>query len=63
VVLDDRTARNYDLEGNLGMFAGDEMIGGQPLGDNSERRLGNNNGENGMMIDDDMLIDDHTEAP
>jgi DNA-directed RNA polymerase subunit beta' len=63
VILDDRTARSYDLEGNLGMFAADEMIGGQPLGDNSERRLGNNNGENGMMIDDDMLIDDHTEAP
>jgi DNA-directed RNA polymerase subunit beta' len=63
VILDDRTARSYDLEGNLGMFAADEMIGGQPLGDSSERRLGNNNGENGMMIDDDMLIDDHTEAP
>jgi DNA-directed RNA polymerase subunit beta' len=67
VVLDDRTARNYDLEGNLGMFAGDEMIGGRTLDENGERRMpsssGDDNGGSEMMIDDDMLIDDHTEAP
>jgi DNA-directed RNA polymerase subunit beta' len=78
VVLDDRTARNYDIEGSLNMLADDEMIGGQSVSDGSNRRLngegdgndnenadgnGNGNGGRSMLDDDDLLIDDQTEAP
>ena len=66
VVLDDRTARNYDIEGSLNMLADDEMIGGRSVADGSNRRLpneGDNNGGSAMLDDDDLLIDDQTEAP
>lgn len=71
VVLGDRTARNYDIEGNLSMLSDDEMIGGMLIEDSGSRRSssGDDSGEfisgddMGMMdLDDDLLIDDQTEA-
>jgi DNA-directed RNA polymerase subunit beta' len=72
VVLDDLTARNYDIEGNLSILADDEMIGGLSIEEGGLRRsssssedtddfsLGN---EMAMLdLDDDLLIDDQTEA-
>lgn len=65
VVLDDRTARTYDLEGNLGMLSDEEMIGGNTGdGNDGKNNTGaNGNGNNNSLLDDDILIDDHTEAP
>ncbi len=66
VVLDDRTARNYDIEGSLNMLTDDEMIGGRSLGDGSNRRSASDedgNGGSAMLDDDNLLIDDQTEAP
>ena len=70
VVLDDRTARNYDIEGSLNMLADDEMIGGRSVADGTNHRPngdedGDDNGNGGrpMLDDDDLLIDDQTEAP
>lgn len=65
VVLDDRTARTYELEGNLGMLSDEEMIGGGPGdGDDGKSNVAaNGNGNNSPLLDDDILIDDHTEAP
>lgn len=63
VVLDDRTARSYELEGNLGVLSDDEMIGGLSMDEPGTRRnLSNTNGggNNGMIDDDDFLIDDQT---
>ncbi|MGF1567301.1 MAG: DNA-directed RNA polymerase subunit beta' [Nodosilinea sp.] len=71
VVLDDRTARNYDLEGNLGMLTDDDMIGGggMTIEEGSPRRATGAEDEDDLallgdmpLIDDDMLIDDQTEA-
>jgi DNA-directed RNA polymerase subunit beta' len=67
VVLDDRTARSYDVEGNLNMLSDDEMVGGRSVADGTTRRPtaeGEGNGGAGAapMIDDDLLIDDQTEA-
>ncbi|PSN15436.1 DNA-directed RNA polymerase subunit beta'' [filamentous cyanobacterium CCT1] len=68
VVLDDFTARSYDLEGNLSMLNDDEMIGGMSLDEGGSRGGGASNGDfaglgNGAgMDDDDLLIDDQTEA-
>lgn len=60
VVLDDRTARSYEMEGNLGVLADEEMIGGSPAADVPNRPSVGGNGQGG---DDDLLIDDQTEAP
>jgi DNA-directed RNA polymerase subunit beta' len=64
VVLDDRTARSYDMEGTLTLLADDEMIGGSSLEDSGVRRPGNaaeDGDEFSMMdLDDDLLIDDQT---
>jgi DNA-directed RNA polymerase subunit beta' len=72
VVLDDLTARNYDLEGNLSMISDDEMIGGMSIDEGGTRRppansedggdLGVNEEMSMLDIDDDLLIDDQTEA-
>jgi len=60
VVLDDRTARSYEIEGNLGVLADEEMIGGAPGADAPNRPALGGNGQDGG--DEDLLIDDQTEA-
>ncbi|HSM82391.1 MAG TPA: DNA-directed RNA polymerase subunit beta' [Nodosilinea sp.] len=66
VVLDDFTARSYDLEGNLSMLNDDEMIGGMSVEDGGPRREGNGDfpgfANGASLPDDDLLIDDHTDA-
>ncbi len=63
VVLDDFTARSYDLEGNLSMLNDDEMIGGMSIEEGAPRSNGDFPGMgNGVNLDDDLLIDDQTEA-
>lgn len=77
VVLDDRTARTYELEGNFGMLPDDEVIGiggglGTPIQfeedeeaiDIDDEELARGLGSSPSILDDDdLLIDDHTEAP
>lgn len=64
VILDDRTARTYDLEGNLGMLSDEEMIGGIGGNKGEESKQSSDNGNDSPFLeDDDLLIDDHTEAP
>jgi len=66
VVLDDRTARSYDLEGGLSILADDdEMIGGSPLDEGGLRRPSalSEEGDDFLRMgldDDDLLIDDQT---
>jgi DNA-directed RNA polymerase subunit beta' len=64
VVLDDFTARSYDLEGNLSMLNDDEMIGGMSVEDGGGAR-GNGDfgalGNGTALDDDDLLIDDQTD--
>jgi len=67
VVLDDRTARNYDLEGSLGMLGDDEMIGGSMEEGKSKTDDDDDDDDqspNGTILDDDddLLIDDQTQA-
>ncbi len=66
VVLDDRTARNYDLEGSLGMLGDDEMIGGSMEEEKSKTDDDDDDDQspNGNILDDDddLLIDDQTQA-
>ncbi|MBE9137783.1 DNA-directed RNA polymerase subunit beta' [Nodosilinea sp. LEGE 07088] len=64
VVLDDFTARSYDLDGNLNMLSDDEMIGGMSVDDGSSRGNGEAppSGNGASLDDDDLLIDDQTEA-
>ncbi|MBD0334302.1 MAG: DNA-directed RNA polymerase subunit beta' [Cyanobacteria bacterium Co-bin13] len=68
VVLDDRTARTYEMEGNFGMLSDDDVVGGQfdeddadedEDDDDSPKGLGNGPS---LLDDDDLLIDDHTQA-
>jgi DNA-directed RNA polymerase subunit beta' len=66
VVLDDFTARSYDLEGNLSMLNDDEMIGGMSLDDGGTRGAAGNGdlaalGNGSGLDDDDLLIDDQTD--
>ena len=62
VVLDDFTARSYDLEGNLTMLNDDEMIGGMSVEDGIPRGNGDfpGLGNGADLEDDDLLIDDQT---
>ncbi|MDJ0704846.1 MAG: DNA-directed RNA polymerase subunit beta' [Leptolyngbyaceae cyanobacterium MO_188.B28] len=64
VVLDDRTARTYDLEGGLDVLSDDGMVGRAP-GEAPNR--GGNSGSFGdslpPFLADDALIDDQSEAP
>ena len=61
VVLDDRTARTYDLEGGLDVLSDEGMVG-RNQGDGANR--GNTFGDNlPPFLDDDALIDDQSEAP
>ncbi|ASC72762.1 DNA-directed RNA polymerase subunit beta' [Halomicronema hongdechloris C2206] len=60
MVLDDRTARTYELEGNLGVLSDDDMVVGNDTDSDTQRRAGNGSG---IAHDDDLLIDDQTEAP
>ncbi|HEY9737589.1 MAG TPA: DNA-directed RNA polymerase subunit beta' [Trichocoleus sp.] len=72
VVLDDRTARTYELEGNFGMLPDDEIIGSgyedeeadddDDDDDDDDLPRGMGNGPS-ILDDDDILIDDHTQAP
>lgn len=62
VVLDDETARTYDFENGFGVLQDDEMIG------LSTTQLGGDRGQMGGGMpsfedDDDLLIDDNSEAP
>jgi len=59
MVLDDRTARTYELEGNLGVLSDDDIVVGNDMDPDAQRRAGNGSG----VVDDDLLIDDQTEAP
>ncbi|WP_008319320.1 DNA-directed RNA polymerase subunit beta' [Leptolyngbya sp. PCC 6406] len=59
VVLDDKTARTYELEAGLGILPDDEDIIGLQIEGNGS--LGLPNGES--LDDDDLLIDDNTTAP
>lgn len=74
VVLDDRTARTYDMESGLGMLADDEMIGGLSIEERPDHRSTSAPEEEDdfsamaeelamLDLDDDLLIDDQTEAP
>jgi DNA-directed RNA polymerase subunit beta' len=67
VVLDDRTARTYDMEGGLSILADDEMIGGLSFEDSGVRRPLPSMEEGDEFprledLDDDLLIDDQTGA-
>ena len=60
VVLDDQTARTYELESGLGILEDDDIVG-LP----NEPHLTENGGKlpplpNGSMLDDDVLIDDNS---
>lgn len=57
VVLDDRTARSYNLDGGLDMLSDDSPSG------RSDQTLKGNGGYSVFLDDGDALIDDHTEAP
>ena len=62
VVLDDRTARTYDLEGGLDVLSDEGMIGRSSGGEGANRA--NAFGENlPPFLADDALIDDQSEAP
>jgi DNA-directed RNA polymerase subunit beta' len=75
VVLDDLTARSYDMDPDLGMIVDDEMIGGLSVEERSESASSNDTAEDDddfsamaeelamLDLDDDLLIDDQTEAP
>lgn len=65
MVLDDRTARTYDLEGNLGVLSDEDMvIGGSGQSSNgNDANLGSGGNSSLFLGDDDILIDDQTEAP
>ncbi|MDB9524679.1 DNA-directed RNA polymerase subunit beta' [Oscillatoria sp. CS-180] len=62
VVLDDETARSYNLEGGLGgILKDDEMVGFS-----NQAETPNDNGDsssqpNGAVLDDDLLIDDNSD--
>jgi DNA-directed RNA polymerase subunit beta' len=61
MVLDDRTARVYDREGALDMFAGEGMIGGMGI-INTNDPAGQRDFYASPFLDDDALIDDQTDA-
>lgn len=73
MVLDDRTARAYDREGSLDLFAGESMIGSggkAPAGgaapDAGAAPAAGGPGKDAPpspFLDDDALIDDKTQAP
>jgi len=63
VVLDDETARNYDLDTGLGVLSDDDMVGFPRDGKSEDNGEGDGNRSNGPVIDDDMLIDDNSEIP
>ncbi len=75
VVLDDLTARSYDMDPDLGMIVDDEMIGGLSVEKRSESTTSDDTVEDEddfsamaeelamLDLDDDLLIDDQTEAP
>ncbi|MEO0537384.1 MAG: DNA-directed RNA polymerase subunit beta' [Cyanobacteria bacterium P01_A01_bin.123] len=58
VILDDRTARSYNLDGGLDMLTDDGAGRGDP-----SSRTGNGGGYSAFLEDSDALIDDHTQAP
>jgi DNA-directed RNA polymerase subunit beta' len=75
VVLDDLTARSYDMDSDLGMIVDDEMIGGLSVEERSESTTSDDTVEDDddfsamaeelamLDLDDDLLVDDQTEAP
>jgi DNA-directed RNA polymerase subunit beta' len=62
MVLDDRTARAYDREGGLDLFAGEGMIGNGPNAAPGKENPGPGNFLSSAFLDDDALIDDQTQA-
>jgi DNA-directed RNA polymerase subunit beta' len=76
VVLDDLTARSYDLDTGMGMLGDDDMIGGLSVEEKPEATTMDDRAEEEeddfsamaeelamLDLDDDLLIDDQTEAP
>jgi DNA-directed RNA polymerase subunit beta' len=63
VVLDDESARNYNLENSLGgIIKDDEMVGFSNREDQSSENGGNSNQQRGAVLDDDnLLIDDNSD--
>jgi len=62
VVLDDETARNYNLEGGLGILKDEEMVGFSNKGEDSSDGDGTaSQPRNNMLDDDDLLIDDNSD--
>lgn len=62
VVLDDQTARTYELESGLGVLKDDDIVGfpnEQPAPDNGGSKPSL---PNGTLLSDDILIDDNSEA-
>jgi DNA-directed RNA polymerase subunit beta' len=62
VVLDDETARNYNLDSGLGLLKDDEMVGftnqNPPLADDDGSSTPS---RNSMLDDDNLLIDDNSD--
>ncbi|MEB3312703.1 MAG: DNA-directed RNA polymerase subunit beta', partial [Cyanobacteriota bacterium] len=76
VVLDDLTARSYDLDTGMGVLGDDEMIGGLSVEEKPDSTTMDDAAEEDeddfsamaeelamLDLDDDLLIDDQTEAP
>ncbi|NEP18966.1 MAG: DNA-directed RNA polymerase subunit beta', partial [Leptolyngbya sp. SIO4C1] len=63
MVLDDRTARVYDREGGLDLFAGEDVVGGNSPATGEDGASRQNSSLPSAFLDDDALIDDQTEAP
>lgn len=62
VVLDDETARTYELESGLGVLNDEDVVGGRPQEPGFVDNTGKAPLPNGALLDDDLLIDDNTEA-
>lgn len=62
VVLDDQTARTYELEAGLGLLKDDDVVGGTT--ENGSADNGDKSAlPNTSILDDDVLIDDNSAAP
>jgi DNA-directed RNA polymerase subunit beta' len=59
VVLDDETARSYDLDSGFGILNDEEIIGFSR--NESSPEFSGDGGRSGGMLDDDLLIDDNSD--
>ncbi|NER83694.1 MAG: DNA-directed RNA polymerase subunit beta'', partial [Leptolyngbya sp. SIO1D8] len=62
VVLDDQTARTYELESGLGILKDDDIVGISNDQTPAENGGGKTPFPNSALLDDDILIDDNSEA-